>query len=460
VVTLLQAFAPLSAQHAAATTSTLRLPAYVKRTLPNGLTLLLMEQHEVPLVSLSIVVRAGGVADPSGKEGTASLTADLLRKGAGARSATQIAEELDFVGGELETMTDVDSTTISAEFLKKDIATGIDLLADVLMRPTFPADEVANMLALRRDEVKAVKDSAQDVIGLYFNAFLFGTHPYGRPVDGDERSLSGIGRNDLAAFYAAHYVPGNTIVAIVGDFPAADMERSLAERFAAWPSRPVPRVAISEPAPVQDTRLLLVDKPDATQTFFQIGNVGIARTNADRVGLQVVNTVFGERFTSWINTELRIKTGLTYGARSRFARCVVPGAFYVDSYTPTETTAQALDLTLATLARLHSTGISAAELQSAKAYVKGQFPLKIETGAQLAATIGDLERFGLDAAEIDGFYAKLDAVTLADARRIVKAHFPRESLVFVLIGKASEIAPIARKYAPTVTTRHISDVGF
>jgi zinc protease len=226
------------------------------------------------------------------------------------------------------------------------------------------------------------------------------------------------------------------------------------------PSRPAAAVRVPDPTPIQGQRLLLVDKPDATQTFFRIGNVGVARSNPDRVWVTVVNTLFGGRFTSWLSTELRIKSGLTYGASSRFDERLRPGPFFISSFTPNATTVQALDLTLATLRRLHEVGITEEELQSAKTYIKGQFPLQLETTDRLAETLAELELLGLDERDIDTFYAKVDAMTLADAKRIVRQYFPLENLVFVLIGKANEIEPAVKKYAKTIDRKDITEPGF
>ncbi len=445
---------------AAAQTSSLKLPAYKKAVLKNGLTLLIMEQHEVPLVSFSIVVKAGSVADPAGKEGVASLTSALLRKGTKTRTADQFSSELDFIGGSFGAGATVDGTTASAEFMKKDLAKGLDLVADALMRPTFPADEVTKLVAQRVDGIKSAKDRAQGVIGLYFDAYLYGKHPYGRPTGGDEKSLAAIARDDVARFYETNYTPGGTIIAAVGDFAAADMEKQLTDVFGAWPARTAPAVVVPNATPVVGRKLLLVDKPDSTQTYFRIGNVGIDRTNPDRVIIELVNTLFGGRFTSMINTELRIKSGLTYGAGSSFAEWKARGPFAISSYTRNASTGQALDLTLEVLKRLHVQGISDDDLKSAKAYLKGQFPPDIETSDQLASLLAGLQFAGLDEREVDTYYAKIDAATMADVNRIIKQYFPLDNLVFVLVGKASELQGLAKKYAPVVDQRSINAVGF
>ena len=438
----------------------LKLPPYKKVKLKNGMTLLLMEQHEVPVISFNYLIRAGSIADPAGKEGVAALTAGLLRKGTKTRTADQISAELDFIGGLMGAGASYDYTNGTAEFIKKDIGKGLDLLGDVLLNPTFPQDEVSKMLKQRIDNIKSSKDQAQAVIGTYYNAYLYGSHPYARPVGGDEKSLAAITRDDVQKFYQAYYSPSSTVMAVAGDFNSAEMERMITDKFGAWSAKAAPAVQLAEPQPVTGKRLLLIDKPDSTQTFYQIGNVGINRTNPDRVYIEVVNTLFGGRFTSMLNSELRINTGLTYGARSGFDERKVRGPFMISTYTRNQTTERAIDMTLDILKRLHEKGITEEELKSAKSYIKGQFPPDIETTDQLAALIAELEFYGLDESEINNYYAKIDSMTLADARRVIKEYFPLDNLVFVLIGKADEIGALSKKYAPKVDTKTITQQGF
>ncbi len=438
----------------------LKLPPHERRKLPNEMTLLLMERHELPLVSFRVIVSAGPVADPAGQEGLASLTAALLRKGTSTRSADQFSKQLDFVGGQFSTDVASDYASVSVQVMKKDTATGMDLLSDALLNATFPQEEVAKLVQQRVDAIKSDKDQALAVLPLYFNAFLYGTHLYARPRDGDEKSLPTITRDAVVKFYRADYTPANTILAVVGDFDRAEMERALSERFGSWTGRQAAAVDLPDQADVKGKRLLLVDKPDATQTYYSIGNVGVTRTNPDRVSIRVVNTVFGGRFASMLNTELRIKSGLTYGARSYFDQRKARGPFVISSYTRTETTEKAMDLTLEVVKRLHEKGFSQDELELAKSYIKGQFPPTVETSEQLASQLAQLEYYGLDEREIDDFYSKIDAMTLEDAQRVIRQYFPLDNLVFVVIGKAAEIGPVVRKYAPQMKTVSISEAGF
>jgi predicted Zn-dependent peptidase len=329
-----------------------------------------------------------------------------------------------------------------------------------LLKPTFPQDEVTKLLKQRVDEIRAAKDQAQAVIGNYFSAYLYGGHPYGRPPRGDEKSTAAITRDDVLNFYQTYYTAGNTILAVVGDFDTVEMERTLTARFGDWKAPAVSAPKLNDAPSAVGRKLLLVDKPDSTQTFFQIGNIGIARTNPDRVFIQVINTLFGGRFTSMLNTELRIKTGLTYGARSLFIQNKLAGPFVISTYTRNETTEKAIDMTIEVLKRLHDKGVTEEELKSAKTYLKGQFPPTIETSDQLADLLAQLEFYGLDASDVNGYYAKIDSMTMADAQRVIKQYFPMDNLVFVLIGKASEIEPVARKYAPKIDKKTISQPGF
>ncbi len=367
---------------------------------------------------------------------------------------------MDFIGGQLFASADYDYTSGRAEFLKKDIAAGLNLLTDALLNPTFPQDEVAKLLKQRIDGIKSAKDQAQGVIGEYFSAYLYGSHPYGRPTDGDEKSLAAINREDIAKFYETYYSPSNTIMAVAGDFNSAEMEKWLSEKFGAWPDKKAPAINLPAPTPGTGKRLLLVDKPDATQTFFEIGNVGIARTNADRVQINVINTLFGGRFTSMLNDALRVSSGLTYGARSSFDQRKSAGPFVISTFTRNATTEKAIDMALEILKRLHEKGVTESDLQSARNYIKGQFPTRIETSDQQAALLVQLEFYGLDERDINDYYSKIDAMTLADAQRIIRQYFPLDNLVFVLIGKTSEIEVVAKKYATKFDTKSINQPGF
>src|SRR4051812_5402293 len=205
----------------------LKLPPFTKAKLKNGVTVYLMEKHEVPLVSVAFLVKSGAVADPAGKEGVAAMTAALLRKGTPTRTADQVSEQLDFLGATFGLDVSPDMSRGRAEFMKKDIAAGLDIMADLLEHPNFPEAEVTKLLAQRVDGIRSAKDRAESVLNTYYYKYLYGSHPYGRPDGGDENSLKAITRDDVVAFHQAHYTPDNTVLAIAGDFSVAEMQKLL-----------------------------------------------------------------------------------------------------------------------------------------------------------------------------------------------------------------------------------------
>jgi zinc protease len=439
---------------------TLHIPPHEKYVLKNGLTVLLLEKHGVPLINLYAIVKTGAAADPPGQEGLASVTAGLLRKGTKNRTAQQFAADLDYIGGTFESEAGADFTSVNSEFLTKDLDRGLGLFADALLHATFPKEEVDKLLTQAVDGIKGAKDDPQQVLGLYYYGYLYGTHPYGRPAGGDEITLTQIQRDSITKFYEANYAPGNTLLAVAGEFNTAEMRRKLEDVFGAWPAHTVKPVAVAADAPVKTRRLLLVDKVDATQTYFAFGNLGIARNDPDRIAIRVVNTIFGGRFTSELNEALRVESGYTYGVSSFFDSRKVPGPFGIFSFTKNETTVPAIDKAIEVLQKLHKDGVTEEQLKSAKSYIKGQFPPNIETSAQLAQIIATHEFYGLGDDEINQLEARVDGVTPEIARQVIQKHFPAENLVFVLIGKASEIGPAVKKYAEKEDARPISEPGF
>jgi predicted Zn-dependent peptidase len=454
------AFAILFCGAAPVRAQSLHLPPHEKIVLKNGLTVLLMEKHGVPLIDVFALGKTGAAADPAGQEGLTSVTAGLLRKGTKSRSAQQFAADLDYIGGEFGTDAGADFTDISAEFLTKDLARGLELFSDAVLHPTFPQNETDKILAQSLDGVKSAKDDPQSVLAFYYQGYLYGAHPYGRPSDGDESSLKRIQRDAIVKFYEANYTPGNTILGVAGEFDAAEMRKKIEETFGSWPSRTVTNAAIPALPPVKGKKLLLIDKPDASQTYFIIGNIGTAAGDPDRVAIRVVNTIFGGRFTSELNEALRVESGYTYGAGSFFDPRKAPGPFEIFSFTKNETTTPAIDLALQVLEKLHKNGVTEEQLKSAKSYIKGQFPPTIETSSQLVRRIVVNEFYGLGDDEVNQLEARIDAVTPTIAKQVIEKHFPLDNLVFVLIGKASEIGPAVKKYADKMDQRPISDPGF
>jgi zinc protease len=438
-----------------------KLPPYTREALPNGTVVYLLPRPGLPLVSFRVLVKGGAESEPAGLAGLTSITSELLRRGAGPRNAAQFNEELDGLGGTFGTNADEQSTLVFAEFLKKDFDRGLTLVADAALHPTFPEDEVRKAIARRLDALKAVKDSAGGSIGSFYRSFFFGSgHPYGRLPD--ESSLDRIRRADILDYHKRMYVGKNLIVIVAGDFDAGPAKTKVAATFGGLPpGTPYTWAADQPPARNNSPKLLLIDKPDATQTYFMIGQPGVKRASPDRVTLMLVNTLFGGRFTSLLNEELRTDTGLTYGANSRVEMTRLTGGIYISTYTKTETTEKAIDLALDILKRVHDKGITADQLTSAKTYVKGTFPAQqFQTADQIATVLGEMELYGLGKDEVDQFFARVDAVTLEQANDVIKRYYRTDNLTFVLLGNAAKIRDVAKKYSPKVDERRATQPGW
>lgn len=437
------------------------LPPFESVTLDNGMQILLMERHDVPLVAFTAMVHGGAVADPAGRNGTAALLAEMLGKGAARRNAVEFARAVENVGGRFNTHAAREAVVIQGEFMSRDAQLMIELLGDVLMDPLLAKTEFDKLRERNIQQLKSMKDtSLRALTSVYGDAFLFGDHPYGRAVTGSEAGLAATGYADVRRYFIEQLGADRTVLAVVGDFDSGEMRKRIEDRFANWRKAAKAATPIAPPQRHTGTRVLLVDKPDATQTYFYIGNVGVARDYEERAALELVNTVFGGRFTSMLNTALRVESGLTYGASSRLTRYSEPGSLAMVSFTQTDTTVAAIDLALKTLAGLHADGLSAAQLASAKAYVLGQFPPELETASDLAIRLAEISFHSLDRDDVDDFAERIAAVTQEDARQQINAVYPApQELVFVLIGNAAAIRDDVAKYGP-VTEMKITDPRF
>ena len=438
----------------------IKLPAYQTITLDNGATLLLMPRKDVPLVAANVAVRGGALADAAGKEGTADLLGEMLSQGAGTRDALAFAQAVDGAGGNLGCGSSREAIVANAQFLSKDSGLMLSLLADALLRPKMDAAEFDKLRKRAIDGIANAKDSdPRQLIGTYANGWLFRGHPYGRSTGGDETSLATITLADLQAFRAQQMGGDRLIIAIAGDFDAQAVTAQVREAFGGWAkaSGALPQV---EAKPRESgRRVLLVDKPGATQTYFALGNIGSRHGDPAEAAQDLVQTAFGGRFTSMLNTELRVKSGLTYGARSAIDRSRMPGAATISSFTKTESTKAAIDLAIATLDRLHKDGLDAATIASAKHYVAGQFAPDLETAPQLAGQLASMALYGDTRDAIDGYLGRIAAAT-PEQISTARAVFPdSKDLVIVAIGDAARIRDTMKGYGP-LTEMKLTDPRF
>ena len=441
-------------------TAQFKLPKYDVVTLDNGLTVYLMEKKDVPIISFSMVFDAGAVKD-GGVNGLSSFTAEALKFGTKNYNKDQIDSVFNFYGSSLNTYARLDYSGLYSEFMKGDLDKLLPVIKDVIINPTFPEEEINKRKQRWVAELEQAKESPRQVVGSYYNKFLFDDSPYGNPVNGTQQSVEKIGRNAITDFYLKNIRSENCAIAIVGDFEFNKMKEELVKYFSDWRIT-VPRLindVREHPYELKEAAVYLINKDNAKETTFMIGGFGVPMSNKDRIQIDVINTILGGRFTSWLNDELRVNAGYTYGARSGFAPYKTAGTFYISTFTATKNTEPAIDLAINTYKRLFEKGIDEATLISAKNYVKGQFPPEYETAGSLAGFLTQKYIYGLDDSYINDFEKVVDGMTVESANDIIKKYFPKDNLQFVLIGKADEIRNIAKKYGKVIE-KNITEDGF
>ncbi len=430
------------------------LPPTTRATLDNGLRVIVAEYHELPLVELYALVGAGAAQDPPGQDGVSALTANLLHRGAGKRDAEELARAIESLGGRIAALPGTDGTIVTGEFLRDDFATGLGLFRDVLTDPNLARDEVRRARDEQLAGIVAEREDTAAVAEKCYAGFLYGSYPYGRPVEGRRETVAKLGRSEVGKYYERWYHPNATILVVVGDVAAADAVERIRAAFGGWKASPDAVAArAGQPEAVTARRMLLVDKADATQAQIRFGNVSIRRNDPDYIPAQVANTILGGGFTSELIEELRVKRSLTYAAWSQFSARLVGGDFRVGTFTKNKTSAETLDLALAVEGGFRTKPATAKELDKAKTYLRGQYPLRLETPEALAARLAEVEFYGLPPDELTTFRSRVAAVGAADVQRAAETHMPPpDRTAVVVVGQAAQIrAPLEAKFGPIKT---------
>jgi zinc protease len=438
------------------------LPAPEKLALNNGITVYYLKNSDLPLVSFRMWVRGAGYAnEPSDLEGISSLTTTLLLKGTSTRDANAIAEALDFLGARFSISSGDEYAAANGECLAEHLPKLMEIAADCLLNPSFKEDEFTKERKTRLDSLKAVKDNPGAAVRNYFQKAYFGTNPLGHLPSGTEMSLNKMTVADVKNYYQKFLRPERSIVAVVGDIDKTRLVGLLNASIGAWksageagPLTPIP--AVPKPA---GKKLLLVDKPDATQAYWVLGAPGFPTGDAITPQADVMNTLFGGRFTSWLSTELRIKRGLTYGASSGFRTWSGGGLFSASSYTKNDKIGEMLDITFDLLKKVRRDGFVPEETESARNYIQGQFPPTLESNASKANAYVRLAFYNLGFDYYDKYLANIQGVSQAAAKDAAAKLIPEPDFVLVVVGKAEEIRKQLEKYG-TWTEKKITDPGF
>jgi predicted Zn-dependent peptidase len=430
-----------------------------ERRLANGLRLVVVEQRELPLADFVLVVNAGTEADPAGREGLATMTAALLDEGTTTRSSLQIADQVSYLGVQLGAGAGWDASRMGLHTPVAQLDSALALMADVVVRPSFPVREFERLRRERLTGLLQLRDEAPEVADRAFARQLFGAeHPYGRPEGGTEASTRALTRADVQRFYATHWRPNNATLVVVGDVQADDVARRVERAFAGWQPAAVPAPAAPAAPAARAAAVYLVDKPDAPQTSVRIGLPGAARGTPDFFALRVLNTVLGGSFTSRLNQNLREAKGYTYGARSAFDLRRAVGPFVAEAEVTREKTDSALVEFMKEL-RAAADTVPAAELEKAKRYLVLQLPARFETTGSIAGQLVPLVTYGMPLDFYNGFAARVAAVTQADVQRVARRYLDPARLTIVVVGDRRAIeAGVRRLNLGPVTVAGVDDV--
>lgn len=417
-----------------------QFPPYEIRTLPNGLRVVVVLQHEQPAVSMRLLVRAGRAQDPRDKAGVAALMGALLDQGTRSKSASELSEAIDYVGGGLSTGAGSDLSFVNVLVMKHDFGFGLDLLSEVARQPAFAPEEVdrqreqiLSTLQVNYQDLDYVADSIVDRL-------VYGFHPYGLPGSGTPESIARVTREDLVAFHQSYFVPNNAILAIVGDVTAEEAFGGAQRVFGDWVRQEIPSVEMTEP-PMPTRRIVVVDRPGAVQTEVRVGHLAIPRKHDDYLALNLAARILGGEGANRLHGVLRSERGLTYGAEADLTALKQAGDIIAKTDTRSDATAEVLRVVVDEFSRLLREPVGERELEGAKAYITGNFPLTIEVPDAIAMQVLNTLFFDLDVKDLETFRERVQRVTPDAIQRAAQAYINPSRLAVVLVGDAKVFLP-------------------
>jgi zinc protease len=438
-------------------------PRFERRRLSNGLELRVIGRHELPIVTVDLIVKSGETLTPGGKEGLASLAANLLEEGTTSRTTMQLAGELAEIGSTLDAAGGLESTTVSLTTLGRHLDRALDLFADVVRNPSFPASELERLRLQRLSHLKAIADDPEETSETVFPRLVYGPeHPYGRPVVGTPGSVKSITRDDVVAFYRRIMVPGNSALVVVGDVQPDAIAAALESRLHSWAPGPVPTPPSLEPVPSPPAGrpLYLIEKSGAPQSVLAVGRVGAARKSPDFHSLIVMNAILGGQFASRINMNLRQEKGYSYGAQSGFAFYRGPGPFVAGGPVESGVTKEALEELFKELAGIAGARpVTDDELAFAKERLILGFPSRFETTFGVAGQVAILVADELPDDEFEHYQPRIEALSKADIDRVARQYITPDRMIVLVVGDRARIEGPLKSLPWAKDVRHLDTGG-
>jgi zinc protease len=437
------------AMPAAGAPKSFQFPSAATKTLANGLRVFVVTDHAEPSIAAQLLIMtAGSIQDSPTMPGVAQMVANMLTQGTEKRSAKDIAEAIDFVGGSLGAAAGKDATTISLSIVKKDLDLGFDLMSDTVLHPAFQADELDRQ---RQQLLSGLVQQYQDpdyLASVAFSRVVYNGSPYGLPGEGTAETVQKFDREQLAKFHDANYAPNQSFLAITGDITPEQAFAAAEKYFGAWPKIATAAATPAAPAQSSGQHIWLIDKPDAVQTQIRVGKLGIRRGDPNYIPVEVMNRIFGGGYNSRLNTEVRIKKGLTYGANSAFSPHRYAGAFIVDTYTRTPATVEATKLVVDLITQMSTGDVTPQEMNFARDYLAGVYPIQSETADQVAGRILTVAAFDLPADYNSTYPDKIRSVTADQVKAMARQYLSTNDFDMVLAGNVSAFRDALKKEFP------------
>jgi len=419
------------------------LPEIKKTKLSNGLNVWIVEQNELPIVSMNLVVNTGGTADPTDRAGLAAFTASLMNTGTSSRNATEISNQLQALGASVNSSANWDSANVSLQSLTRNLDAALDIYADVVTRPAFPESELNTQKMRALVGLRQRKDNPNAIAGVVYSSLLYGkSHPYGKSLTGDQASITAMNRGEIEGFYKMYYRPNNATLIVVGNANEKTLIPKLEKAFAGWKSADVPKVEVPANANFDAPGIYIIDKPGAAQSVVTIGQVGVSRDNPDFYPLRVMNSILGGQFSARVNMNLRAEKGYTYGARTAWNFRRGAGPFEASADVQTAVTKDSVVEFMKELNGIRgSIPVTAAELEYNKQSLIRSYPSGFETVGQISAQLANLVVYGLPDATFNEFIGNINRVSLTDINRVANRYLTPDKMAILIVGDRSVIEP-------------------
>lgn len=420
-------------------TPSIKVNAVQYFALSNGLKVAVYEKHEVPIVQMNLIVKAGSINEPADKLGLAGLTANMMDEGAAGKNSLQLSDEIDYLGADVGASAGLHNASVTLRATVSKFDAALKLYADILLRPDFPATELERLKKQYLTSLFQGFDQPRVIAAAATSSIVFGKeHPYGRTTAGNEKTITSFTVDDLKSFYNTFYRPNNAFLVVVGDVTAKDVIAKLESAIGEWKKGEVKLATVTKPKQVDGRKIYLIDKPEAAQSVIRICRVGVERNTADYFPILVMNTILGGAFTSRLNTNLREEHHYAYGANSGFSMRPVAGPFTAASDVQTDKTDKSLVEFMKELNGI-AKPVSDDELVKAKNYIALGYPDNFSSVGSIAGQIAEMIDYQLPESYFNDYIGKVMAVTKDDVRRVAKKYIDTDDLAIIIVGDKAKV---------------------